>query len=154
MDYLLDNVNGRILKKLHKTCKYFFVKKEFTILDEFMVCEGLIGNERSIKKYSIEISSRDEDLNLLKPNLILLEKFFLFECPPLPSRVVSKIVQCDIHFLWVICENLTLKDLMFLTKSGNITFLSLQNRVYYSDGLTPVPPEEIFSLVPKVTTFS
>ena len=144
MNYIMSPVNGKILKKLHKTCKYFYVKCNYTILDFFALLEKIYPEDKLIEDYKISIDKKE--INLLKNNLIVLNYFWLLGCP----QIIPKIVECQIFDLIVFCK-ISMEDLKFLVKAGNIVRLELYEKMYYSETSIEVYVDEIFALCPKAT---
>ena len=147
MNYLMDSVSGRILKKLHKTCKYFYIRKNCIIFDYLSICEDL--THKKLIGYKLQLSFEDADINLLKDNLIILEKLWLSNSQSL--TIISKIVECSIRELKICCE-ITMEELKFLVKAGNVKDLTLDQKVNQLEKTCSVSPEEIFTLVPKATS--
>ena len=143
-----------MLWTLHTTCKYIYLKKPYTLVDKLTVYhfdENEVNDEHKaffknkFDYYSVHIFERD--LHLLKDKLYIDGRLIIVR--PQPCNVISKIWHCDLYYLEICSENLTMEDLKFLTKPGNVTTFLLSYKVYYCDKNTFVPPEELLSLVPK-----
>uniref|UniRef100_A0AC34FLK9 Uncharacterized protein n=1 Tax=Panagrolaimus sp. ES5 TaxID=591445 RepID=A0AC34FLK9_9BILA len=67
-----------------------------------------------------------------------------------PSDIISMIVRCDVSVFNIGVNIISMKELKFLTKSGNVDTLEIYKQIYLSDG-TKIPPEDLIALVPKAT---
>lgn len=138
--YIINNINGNLLKMLHKTCKWFFVKLPFTIFDSLSsLCE-------SFDKYNGFFVANKMNGIVGRGNIWVLDSVYINE-DTIPPSIVSKIVRCDVWSL-VLGIKLTLDELKFFTNSGKVTTLGLDNKIFHSDN-TLVSAEDILVLVPK-----
>uniref|UniRef100_A0A914P446 F-box domain-containing protein n=1 Tax=Panagrolaimus davidi TaxID=227884 RepID=A0A914P446_9BILA len=147
--YILENASSYLLKKLNKTCKYLFLKRNFTIIDKLVIFDEITtdGFKESISGYNVTIHL--SKLNRFKGKLWITDKLCAYYSAPNLSSIVDKIVKCDIKNLDV-HENITFNEFIILTASGNIEKIDLQNPIQYSNG-TYLALDDLLLMIPKAS---
>uniref|UniRef100_A0A914P0J6 Uncharacterized protein n=1 Tax=Panagrolaimus davidi TaxID=227884 RepID=A0A914P0J6_9BILA len=146
--FILENSGSYLLKKLNKTCKYLFIKRNITIIDELSVFdETNEGYKESISGYDLTLNLSKVDQ--LKNNLWITDHLCACFSAQNLSSIVDKIVKCDIKYLDV-RESITLNQFKILTASGNIENIYLVNPVKYSDR-TNLALDDLLLMVPKAS---
>uniref|UniRef100_A0A914PDD4 Uncharacterized protein n=1 Tax=Panagrolaimus davidi TaxID=227884 RepID=A0A914PDD4_9BILA len=91
--------------------------------------------------------------NVKKPLWITKEINCYTEDVSLVSSILSKVIVCDITYLRLVNQIITLNEFKLLISSGNIkTFKFCLSHVEYENGEI-VPIDEIMKLIPNVTVF-
>uniref|UniRef100_A0AC34FCI4 F-box domain-containing protein n=1 Tax=Panagrolaimus sp. ES5 TaxID=591445 RepID=A0AC34FCI4_9BILA len=153
--YILDISNHALLRKLHKCCKYFFLKKPTPICYSIEVPtkETKFNNEivtlnpkdtvsPPIKNYYLTTS-------LLAQNFGGKDETRLF----LSTFVIPQLSQCDAKYVKIGYQKLTFKELKFLIGSGNVEVLELFDTKIIGDNNEDVPLEDIIKWVPRIRQF-
>uniref|UniRef100_A0AC34G8U6 Uncharacterized protein n=1 Tax=Panagrolaimus sp. ES5 TaxID=591445 RepID=A0AC34G8U6_9BILA len=140
------------LKKLYKTCKYFYACFKINIIDDlyfskksdisaFCINEHLKdlqleGFPKTINAFGLHTSQ----LNQLPGNLWLTGEIALFDISNL-SPLFSKIIRCDL-FGAFIATDMTINEFAFLTHSQTIKRIYVTGKIYSSNKKTEVAPLE------------
>uniref|UniRef100_A0A914QY20 F-box domain-containing protein n=1 Tax=Panagrolaimus davidi TaxID=227884 RepID=A0A914QY20_9BILA len=148
---ILENANSSLLKKLNKTCKYLFIKRNITIIDELTIFDNTTteGSKESISGFELTLDL--SKLDQLKNNLWITDELRAYYYAPNLSSIVNKIVKCDINYLDVL-GNITFNEFKILTASGNIEQIHLFNKnpIQYSDG-TNLVLDDLLLMIPKAS---
>uniref|UniRef100_A0A914QC36 F-box domain-containing protein n=1 Tax=Panagrolaimus davidi TaxID=227884 RepID=A0A914QC36_9BILA len=147
---ILENASSYLLKKLNKTCKYLFIKRNITIIDKLFIFDDVVtyGYKECISGYNVKIHL--SNLNLFKDNLWITDKLTAYYSAPNLSSIVNKIVKCDIKILNVFENDVTFNEFKILTASGNIQQIALFSQIQYSDG-TNLAFDDLLLMVPKAS---
>uniref|UniRef100_A0AC34GUF0 Uncharacterized protein n=1 Tax=Panagrolaimus sp. ES5 TaxID=591445 RepID=A0AC34GUF0_9BILA len=144
IDYLCHNSTS--MKKLYKTCKYFYSKYQLCIV-EFVgvyvigVGDAINENDRLFKNkpmYLKWLQFYGPEIDFLNYRLWVTKHLFIND---VASKVVSKIAKCDIYDLSIACK-ITYAELKFLTQSGNVTELKFWPVTISHDDVIPL--EDVF----------
>uniref|UniRef100_A0A914PZH7 F-box domain-containing protein n=1 Tax=Panagrolaimus davidi TaxID=227884 RepID=A0A914PZH7_9BILA len=144
--YLMINTDPEILKKLHKTCKYFYSRLQINIVES--MC---LDNERLLIKDDPEpydIRMYHHQLDKLPNNIWLTGHLLLGDNINL-SDFFSKIDRCELREIYLSLDSkFTLNEWKILTNSGTVKEITIDMFIYSSrDSESKVPLEDILSCV-------
>uniref|UniRef100_A0AC35FJM2 F-box domain-containing protein n=1 Tax=Panagrolaimus sp. PS1159 TaxID=55785 RepID=A0AC35FJM2_9BILA len=145
---LIENVTAEHIKKLQQTCRYFYLKFNYNVID------GLWIEQRDtiyITNYNVSLS--DKKIEFLQNNIYLNKRFIVSNVYENLGKLFQKIIKSDIYELNIWHRNgLQLSDFAILAKSENLKCVKIYSYIYYSDE-KKVPVEDILSYIPNATKF-
>uniref|UniRef100_A0A914PK39 F-box domain-containing protein n=1 Tax=Panagrolaimus davidi TaxID=227884 RepID=A0A914PK39_9BILA len=142
--YLMINANPENLKKLYKTCKYFYSEFQLNIVEDL-----ILNNEELLDKPGpYEIFLYNHQLDKLPNNLWLVRDLLIGDNLNL-SQFFSKIVRCDLREIYIyVSTKFTLNEFKILTRSETVKEVFIDMPIYISyEGDEKVPLEDILSCV-------
>uniref|UniRef100_A0AC34F0C2 Uncharacterized protein n=1 Tax=Panagrolaimus sp. ES5 TaxID=591445 RepID=A0AC34F0C2_9BILA len=140
--YLMIKINSDGLKKLYKTCKYFYAKLQINIVDSLCIDREDMLYKWAPGQYDIKlITNRLDKL----PNKVWITGDLLLGENLNISKFFSKVVRFDPLIVYLVLKTkFTMNELKILTQSQTITNITISMVIYLSHtDDTVVPVEDI-----------
>ena len=170
---ILDRARPVFYKRLQKTCKFLWFYKPKLYCHNFVYTDYLKGDVlyceeslrltldcaerilKSLPKKLIVTWCLDVTRDLsMEPHLSPLPTLTLFPRAFLSTCIQHLIYEADIKYLNVSDQDISDKDLEFLTMHGNLeTFVYFWGYIFESSNKNVVPLENILKLVPRIREF-
>ena len=145
--YIINNpISPSGFLKLQKTCKLFYSKKRIIVVDSKVQYEM----NRLFYFASKADNFKCTDLKLGKTQYWLTQ-LASYHCGL--SSISRYIYRCDLTYLYIKNQDLTLAEIDFLLSNQKMKHLCLANVNIRDDDCFPVPVWYIFSKAPNLTTF-
>uniref|UniRef100_A0AC34FBT1 Uncharacterized protein n=1 Tax=Panagrolaimus sp. ES5 TaxID=591445 RepID=A0AC34FBT1_9BILA len=144
--YILENANHLILRKLFKSCKYFFDRKQTPICYKF---------EASRKYQTPNVENLtlgfDDDKSMQLKNIYITGVFKVqyFE-RNFVSEIIPHLYKCDAKYVSVHDQNFSFNELKFLVENGNVVTLSLDRCKIKDENDDFIEVEEITAYLPNI----
>uniref|UniRef100_A0A914Z283 Ycf80 n=1 Tax=Panagrolaimus superbus TaxID=310955 RepID=A0A914Z283_9BILA len=153
--YILDITNHALLRKFHKCCKYFFLRKPTPICYSI---EVLPTKETKFKNEILLVNPNDTVSppinNFYLTTSLLAHNFGENENQAyFISSIIPRIFQCDAKYIKIGYQKLTFNELKFFIGSGNVEVLELFDTKIANEKAENVPLEEVMKLVPNIRHF-
>uniref|UniRef100_A0AC34FTZ4 Uncharacterized protein n=1 Tax=Panagrolaimus sp. ES5 TaxID=591445 RepID=A0AC34FTZ4_9BILA len=149
MEYILENGNSAVWRKLHQACKYFFVRKLIPICYRLRIQ----GHTSSFYKEFLELNFNDNENGYLK-NTWITTTFFCNYDQSLPTdylaRIIPRLYQCDAKYITIWNQKLSYDELKFFIGSGNVIDLNLLCMRIKDDKNEWINLEKIMEFLPNV----
>uniref|UniRef100_A0A914PGM7 Uncharacterized protein n=1 Tax=Panagrolaimus davidi TaxID=227884 RepID=A0A914PGM7_9BILA len=142
-NYIYENVtgNGKVLIKLQMATKHFLRTLPFLVIERLEISD----EPKNFHKNSLSIPAKKKLFKKLE-NIYLSNSLFLVSMKA--SKLIPKVVHCDLKYLRVRFQSLKLKEFEFFVQSGNIELLSLHEVIDENEQMVPV--EVLLSKTPKI----
>uniref|UniRef100_A0AC34GXA4 F-box domain-containing protein n=1 Tax=Panagrolaimus sp. ES5 TaxID=591445 RepID=A0AC34GXA4_9BILA len=147
--YLMENANSEHLKKLYKSCKYFFSKLEIIIIDNIKIRKHY--KKYLHNNYCLSVAPHDPILAKLTSVWIVneIDCFREYEDNLFIPTLIPKIKKCTIKKITIIDDDLWINEFKLLTKSGNVEVLNLDGVNIIDPKCTLMPFEDVISYIPN-----
>lgn len=151
--YIMDKADANVMKKLYRTCKYFYYKKPYCIVDRifFYTSQKLLYSSST----KFEIHEAD-DLNRLD-NIWISQKIavcLITADIALFEKFLRKLVRCDVTRIEVnVPLPLFEPAFLSLTKSKRLKYIGFANSFIYPNRC-PVPLEDLLQHITSADTIA
>uniref|UniRef100_A0AC35FF79 DUF38 domain-containing protein n=1 Tax=Panagrolaimus sp. PS1159 TaxID=55785 RepID=A0AC35FF79_9BILA len=122
MDYILENADHLVLRKLFKSCKFFFAKKKTPICYYFKIT----GSKTSFFNEKLALKRSSDSKNLLNNTYVtttfecVVSKYDKVRYDYLSKAVIPNLSRCDAKYIFISCQNLSFNEIKFLIGHGNV----------------------------------
>uniref|UniRef100_A0A914QEU9 DUF38 domain-containing protein n=1 Tax=Panagrolaimus davidi TaxID=227884 RepID=A0A914QEU9_9BILA len=142
-NYIYENANGngKVLIKLQMATKHFLRTLPFLVIERLEISD----EPKNFHKNSLNIPTKKKLFKKFE-NIYLSNSVFLVSIKA--SKLIPKVVHCDLKYLRVRFQSLKLKEFEFFVQSGNIELLSLHE--VFDENEQMVPAEVLLSKTPKI----
>ena len=149
MQYIFENLKPQHLKKLYQSCKYFYARFQFIIIDSLKIRKHY--KRYSTDGYSLSVSPHDPILMKLSRVWITeeIDCFREYEDNLFLPTLIPKIVKCSVRQIKIIDDDLWMDEFKFLTKSGNVEVLNLDGVNIIDSNHKLMPIEDVISHIPN-----
>uniref|UniRef100_A0A914R397 Uncharacterized protein n=1 Tax=Panagrolaimus davidi TaxID=227884 RepID=A0A914R397_9BILA len=136
----------KVLQKLQKTCKYFFARNKFLIIEN-----GWFENSRWPKS---SIINKQEDLSKCNAKLSFRGQLYFWSINLTTYKnLCSKIYYNNITLLSIYFTTLNLSDYKILTSSKSLKNVDIRYCRILKEEKNGVPLDEILKFTPNITNF-
>lgn len=148
INYILENADAELLKKLYQTCKWFFIKSRILIIDDLEIDDS--EDTIVFNKFSLIMASSHPLLTKL--NKIWVTKSFICDinCYRNFYTLVSKLHRCTVARMDLLLPfDLPARLFKVLTQSATVKMLQID--LTLPSGVSLIPIEDILRQVPNAT---
>uniref|UniRef100_A0A914P5H5 DUF38 domain-containing protein n=1 Tax=Panagrolaimus davidi TaxID=227884 RepID=A0A914P5H5_9BILA len=140
-NYIYENANGKVLIKLQMATKHFLRILPLLVIERLEISD----EPKNFHKNSLSIPAKNKVFKTID-NMYLSNSVFLVSIKA--SKLIPKVVHCDLKYLRVRFQSLKLKEFEFFVQSRNIELLSLHEVVDENEQMVPL--EILLSKTPKI----
>uniref|UniRef100_A0A914QSX3 Uncharacterized protein n=1 Tax=Panagrolaimus davidi TaxID=227884 RepID=A0A914QSX3_9BILA len=148
LNYIIDNANHRILLKLYKTCKYFYIREK-TLLCNFIYISQIYS--RTFVKSAC--FANFEDFNSPNIRMFCSGTSLQLHCdkiPDLATKCLPKLCTCSLKCLVIGSQKLSVDEFKLLINGGKIEQADLQYTEIVKSDETILSIEELIKMLPNV----